>query len=108
MIKLIYSKDCPACVQTKPIFESMISTSPVPMVMEEINNDHLALFQTYGEKKVKKQDNMLVRDETGRVVKEALVSVPAIFFFDKEKNYLGHVIGINKDQIEFLVRELYV
>lgn len=108
MIKLIYSNDCPACVQTKPIFESLIPTSPVPMVMEEMTNDHLNLFQKYGEKKVKKQNNMVVRDEIGRVVKEAPVSVPAIFFFDKEENYLGHVIGINKDQIEFLIEQLYV
>ena len=101
MIKLIYNTQCPACVETKPVFDALAQefSNRIPMDKEELSAEVIERYKKFLPEEVK-------INELGVEERTTPFPIPLVLFL-QDDNYIGHLVGINEHQIRFLLKEVY-
>lgn len=106
-IKLISHPQCGACIESKPIFEQVVSEygSFVEFINEEFTPESMDTFYKYGQYAPKVEDGKFVYVD-GKPVAEPKVSYPSLFYFSEDmvdplnpEGFAGMVVGIDRDSI---------
>ena len=101
MIHLIYSNECPACVQTKPIYTKLMDEFPkIHMTMEEISPEVTLKYSKFLPQEPK------VNDKGEVIGVHTPFPIPLVLFL-KDGEYIGHLVGIQEEQIKFIIKEVY-